>query len=60
MGTDASLMWTLGVVLETGDTLPFPGLKALSLAGTTKAPFGAWAWIQTHLISNPVSTTFLA
>lgn len=51
LGTDASLGWTLGIVLDIG-------LKALSLADATKAPFGAWAWIQTNPISNPVSITY--
>ena len=51
LGTDAGLGWTLGMVLDTS-------FKALSLADATKAPFGAWPWIQTNPTSNPVSITY--
>lgn len=40
LGTDASLGWTLGIVLDTGDSLSFPDLKALSLVDAIQAPLG--------------------
>lgn len=57
LGTNESLDWTLGMVLDISDTLPFFGLKALSLVDFTKVPFGTWTLGSDKPGSNPVFFT---